>query len=201
MFDATARTELLVLIPSNIWGDPWAENMIQHLNDLIADPSTQWGEEGLGHLIGARKALLSRTGSLLICAGRDGVERAFEHRFEKDQFDETWHFCAQTVPPQFDGAAFDLSVTALDGARVRQVILAHHDNPAYATMGIPDALIPVVAAALGKKVVSSPTTADDAGVYRTVAATKVWDRLVAKGVATFDPAADVYEYTGAEAAR
>jgi hypothetical protein len=89
-----------------------------------------------------------------------------------------------------------VSVSALDDATVRQVMLAHHDNPAYAAMGIPDALIPIVAAVLAKTVVSSPTTADDTGVYRTEAATKVWDRLVGKGLADYDDAADVYEYIG-----
>jgi hypothetical protein len=140
--------------------------------------------------------LREETMPLLLYTGRDGVERGFEYGVEKDQFEETWHFRVQTVPPQPDGEAFDLSVAALDEATVRQVMLAHHNNTAYAAMGIPDALIPVVAAVLGKKVVSSPTTADDAGVYRTVAATKVWDRLVQKGVATFHAGADIYEYTG-----
>jgi hypothetical protein len=109
----------------------------------------------------------------LHCTGRDELERTFDYSYEKDQFEETWHFRVQTIPPQPDGEAFDLSVTALDDATVRQVMLAHHDNPAYAAMGIPDALILVVAAVLAKKVVSSPTTADDTGVYRTEAATKV----------------------------
>jgi hypothetical protein len=136
----------------------------------------------------------------LLCTGRDGIERTFEYSFEKDQFEETWHFRVQTIPPQPDGEAFDLSVTALDDAAVRQVMLAHHDNPAFAAKGIPDALIAVVAAVLGKKVVSSPTTADDTGVYRTVAATKVWDRLLAKGVASYDAETDVYAYTGPVAA-
>src|SRR5438105_3770106 len=132
----------------------------------------------------------------LLCTGRDGVERRFEYSVEKDQFEETWHFRVQTVPPQPDGEAFDLSVTALDDFTVRQVMLAHHNNEAYAAMGIPDALIPLVAAELTKQVVSSPTAADDTGVYRTEAATKVWERLVGKGVARYDPAADVYTYLG-----
>jgi hypothetical protein len=75
-------------------------------------------------------------------------------------------------------------------------MLAHHDNPAYVAMGIPDALIPVVAEVLHKTVVSSPTTADDTGVYRTEAATKVWERLVGKGLASYDIEADVYKYIG-----
>ena len=136
----------------------------------------------------------------LLCTGRDEVERTFDYSVEKDQFEEPWHFRVQTVPPQPDGEAFDLSVTTLDDATVRQGMLAHHDNPAYVAMGIPDALIPVVSAVLAKKVVSSPTTADDTGVYRTEAATKVWDRLVGKGVANYDPDADVYQYTGNGAA-
>jgi predicted acylesterase/phospholipase RssA len=136
--------------------------------------------------------------ALLLCTGRDGIERTFDYGFEKDQFEETWHFRVQTVPPQPNAEAFDLSVTALDDATLRQIMLAHHNNPVYAAMGIPDALIPVVAAVLGKKVVSSPTTADDAGVYRTESATKVWDRLRDKGHARYDSDTDVYEYTGNE---
>ena len=48
----------------DIQGDPWAATMVQHLNDLISNPSSQWGKEGLDHLIGARKQLLSRTGTV-----------------------------------------------------------------------------------------------------------------------------------------
>ena len=46
----------------DIRDDLWAARMIQHLNDLVSNPSSQWGEEGLRHLIGARDALLSLTG-------------------------------------------------------------------------------------------------------------------------------------------
>jgi hypothetical protein len=47
----------------NIRGDAWAMRMIQHLDDWVSEPSPQWGEEGLRHLIDAREALLSRTRS------------------------------------------------------------------------------------------------------------------------------------------
>jgi hypothetical protein len=46
----------------NIRGDLWAERMIEHLADLINNPSPQWGKQGLDHLVAARGALLSRTG-------------------------------------------------------------------------------------------------------------------------------------------
>jgi hypothetical protein len=48
----------------DIRGDPWAAIMIQHLKNLIRNSSPQWGKEGLGHLIDAHKALLSRTGAV-----------------------------------------------------------------------------------------------------------------------------------------
>jgi hypothetical protein len=47
----------------DIRDDPWAAKMIEHLDCLISNPKPLGGEEGLRHLIGSRKALLSRTGS------------------------------------------------------------------------------------------------------------------------------------------
>lgn len=46
----------------DIRGDLWAARMIQYLDGLVGDPSPQWGQDGLHHLIEARDALLSRRG-------------------------------------------------------------------------------------------------------------------------------------------
>jgi hypothetical protein len=53
----------------DIRGDPWAATMIQHLDNLISEPSSQWGKNGRDHLIDARNQLLSRTGTVAFTAG------------------------------------------------------------------------------------------------------------------------------------
>lgn len=73
-----------------------------------------------------------------------------------------------------------------------QVEMANHFNrPEYVGMGIPEALLPIVKQELGMQVESSPTRGV-ANVYRTPAATKYWERLVAAGGAIYDSVRDVY---------
>jgi hypothetical protein len=135
--------------------------------------------------------------TLINCIGQDGVEGTFDYTYWKDQFDEKWHFHVQTVPPQPNGEAYDQSLMAVDHDTVRQITMDRHNHAAYRATGITETMIAVAAHVLGKKVVSSPTTAADTSVYRTPEATKVWKRLQNKGLATYDEATDVYTYTGA----
>jgi len=127
----------------------------------------------------------------VVCIGRDRVSRTFGFAVEKDQFQETWHFRVFTDPLPASGEFFELTVSAIDDATVRVIAIAHHEEPAYKAMGIPDAILPEVEATLGKVVVSSPGSGP-AGVWRTAAATKAWERLRARSLASYDRATDVY---------
>ncbi|VVD69334.1 hypothetical protein PMO31116_00518 [Pandoraea morbifera] len=94
-------------------------------------------------------------------------------------------------PPLASGAFFDLEVEHLTVSLVRIVMINSYLEPAYIRKGVADALLPIVSRDLGVTVQSSPTLGTG-GVYRTPHATAMWQRLVAKGMATYDPQTDIF---------
>ena len=69
--------------------------------------------------------------------------------------------------------------------------LKHFDEPAYASKGIAEAMIPVIASFLNKNVKSSSGTDLGSGHYRMPRATAYWKRTPG---ATYDEATDVFTY-------
>jgi hypothetical protein len=134
--------------------------------------------------------MATRPRRALICTGADGVQRTFEYEYEKDQFQQAWHFRVYTSPPPQTGQFFECNVEAVDAKTVRVVAIAHHGASAYRAMGIPDELLPEIAAVLGRRVVSSSNLNAQAGEWRTPDAGKVWNRLRSKGRADYDPVTD-----------
>jgi len=130
----------------------------------------------------------------LDCVGADGVHREFLWRVEKALFEEKWTFRVETQAATTSGDAFELAVELLEDRAdtVRVIMMHHYGHPEYKAKGIPDALLPLVRQYLGKNVESSPSRGDTTGVYRTPAATRVWERLKAAGLADYDPKRDVY---------
>lgn len=130
-----------------------------------------------------------------VCVGRDGMERQFEYKALEQSSSGEWRYIVTTIPPLSSGEFFELTVTELDGQTVRVVMMDHHNVLEYVAMGIPEALLPVAKAELGKIVQSSPTRGETADVRRSLPATKVWERLVASGSATYDSENDIYQCT------
>ncbi|MGX0136290.1 hypothetical protein [Cupriavidus metallidurans] len=123
------------------------------------------------------------------CVDKHGNQRGFEYKIVRNGNEVT--FRVTNIPPLPTGDFFDLKVEHIDATHVRIVMLHHYYVPAYAGKGIPDALLPIVSQELGKTVQSSPTSGAGA-VYRTEAATSMWKRLEAKGMATYDQQMDIY---------
>lgn len=130
---------------------------------------------------------------LITCTGRDGVVRQFDVTEEKDQFAQEWHYRVVSIPPPSSGEHFDMTLTEVDPTTVQIAAINANNDPAYSGMGIPEPLIAFAARSLGRTVISSPT-AGAAGVWRTDAATTMWDRIMANGHATYDPVRDIYTF-------
>lgn len=99
-------------------------------------------------------------------------------------------------PPLATGDFFDIEVEPVDKseAAFKIVMMNHYCFAEYAGAGIPDVMIPEISRVIGKSIVSSSNRSAAPGEYRTAHATKVWDRLVAKELATYDAATDRYEF-------
>jgi hypothetical protein len=128
---------------------------------------------------------------LLSCVGKDGTKREFLCSHSEDRLSAEWVFRVR-AKEESAGHSFELVLKELDDESMRVVMLNNYGIPDYCGKGIPDALLPYAALVLGKHVQSSPSSAFG-GIYRTAAATIVWDRLVRLGKATYDAGSDVYQ--------
>lgn len=126
----------------------------------------------------------------LRCTDKKGNEKIFLLKCEHDSFlcEFTYHVYSDPLP--ISGEFFELSVKEVQG-ELQVISMFNHNEPEYKGKGIPDSLLMHIASQSGKRVRSSPTRAPG-GVYRTSDATKVWDRLVSKNLASFSEQEDVY---------
>ncbi|MEA9609082.1 hypothetical protein QY702_22345 [Xanthomonas campestris pv. plantaginis] len=123
----------------------------------------------------------------LKCIGRDQIEREFDLRIQTT-FENYPRFMVthESISHEF----FELILKPLDDdSHMVMMINAHN---AYGGFGIPDAIIPFAASHLSTELRSSPTISTDGNYWRTPAATKVWERLVAGGKAEYNKETDIY---------
>lgn len=123
----------------------------------------------------------------LKCIGRDKLEREFD-LCVKVTFEGYPRFIVthESTSHEF----FELVLKPLDdGSHMVMMINAHG---VYGGTGIPDALIPFAANHLSTEIRSSPARSKDGNYWRTPAATKVWERLVAAGKAKYNKQTDIY---------
>lgn len=131
----------------------------------------------------------------LTCIDRSGRTGEFTYSVAKSMSDASgteWTYRARPIDGDPFGEFFELTVTELSEDAVRVVMMANNDYAPVSAKGIPDALIPQVAAELGRQVQSSPTTGRTADVRRSEDATKVWKRLVKENIARYDESSDIY---------
>jgi hypothetical protein len=121
-----------------------------------------------------------------LCTGRDGVIRPFRYIYS-EELNGTYTFLVYSIPPHPQGDFLQATFTPIDPQTVRQTEMHAPPGPTYRARGIPDSLLPIAAAKLGRTIVSSPSFQAGGGVFRMPDATKVWDRLVARGIATYGP--------------
>jgi len=104
---------------------------------------------------------------------------------------EAWEF---RVRPEDASATTDFFMLTLERVSVhdgRVVAMSNHEEPGVSAKGIPDALLTAAARRLCLAIQSSPTKGEGA-VFRTARATRVWQRLMARTLAAYDPHTDVF---------
>lgn len=125
------------------------------------------------------------------CTGKDGIPRIFNYRYSHNINSQEWNFNVETDPPPESLEFFEIRVKQISPKEVRVIAMYHNDEPAYMAAGIPDTLLPLIRDIVGISVCSSPTDGQG-NVYRTQAATKVWNRLVKRGIAVYKENEDVF---------
>lgn len=133
----------------------------------------------------------------LICLGKDGVERRFVFDDPEDEMTSEGHrelfFSVKTHPEAT--WFFELQLREKPDGQFQIISIQHHHRPEYASMGIPDSLLPYLTRHLGRRICSSRGHVEGTNEYRTVQATGMWARLVQNGFAEFFAAEGVYRTT------
>ena len=124
------------------------------------------------------------------CIGRDGKSRYYTYTTTKD-FQDQWCYKFRSIPPPESYEAFEITVSPVSDSEVRVIAMYNNGGSEYSAKGIPDAAIQLISSELQKTVCSSPNHCMN-GVFRTPQATKVWERLVEKGLAVYSETEDVY---------
>jgi len=130
----------------------------------------------------------------ITCIGRDGVERRFVFDDPEDEITPESHrelFFSVKVHPD-DVWFFELQLREKPDGQFQIISIQHHHRAEYASMGIPDSLLPYLTRHLGRRICSSRSRVTGTNEYRTVQATGMWDRLVQKGLAEFFAEDGVY---------
>lgn len=129
----------------------------------------------------------------LHCLDRDGFSRIFFYECIKviSLHGTEWTYQVRPEGPDPDDLFFELRLVETLPGVARVDMVNNFGVARFTAKGIPDALFPVVKSELGMQIVSSPTVGPGS-VYRTDAATKMWERLVAKNLAAYDQPTDVF---------
>ena len=150
-------------------------------------PAVKLNRQLISQPIYVRRAMAT-----LACTGRDNVVRTFEFRYGQEPLSGEWSFKVTTIPPPPHSKFFEMTLAPIGAQTLRVVMLNHFKFPPYVAMGIPEALLSAAKALLGQDIESSPSSGTQGGIYRTPDATKVWERLRQRGLATYDASRDVY---------
>jgi len=129
----------------------------------------------------------------LRCVGRDGTLHNFVYECDKGTgvLGDEWTYRVRTESSDPEDQFFELRLVETLPGVARVDMVNNFGDARFTAKGIPDALLPVVKSKLGMQIVSSPRLGPG-GIYRTDAATKMWERLIGKGLAAYDSTTDVF---------
>ena len=138
--------------------------------------------------------------NIIECIGRDNLETTFRYSLEESELNQYKKWIFRIVPENLEFQDwFEFSVLELSEIdRIGKVITMNANRRSeYLSKGIPDKMIEVSSQVLGLNIISSTNKEEykfTENEFRTEEASKVWDRLVKKGCASYDLENDVYKY-------
>lgn len=130
------------------------------------------------------------------CEGRDEVRRTFVYADPyKQQLLGGYHELSFTVKAhENDSDSLDLDLRERGNGELWLRSITHYGNPKFSAKGIPDALLPCLSKRYGVRICSGKTwgAGEITQEFLSVDATKMWKRLVEKGLAEYSEREDVY---------
>lgn len=130
----------------------------------------------------------------ITCVGRDQIQRTFELSYEKTPFEEQWRFIVRCIPALKSREFFEATIEVIDDSTARVAVIVANSSE-YRVVGIPDALLPLAANLLNRRIVSSSNKSGRPSERRSDQATGMWERFRQDGRASYDATTDVYTFT------
>lgn len=134
----------------------------------------------------------------ITCIDKTGNPHNFKYTYEIDNDDgkRIWKFI---IIPEHEiyKDFFFFSAKEITDNQIKVTMINSHNQGAYSSKGIPEKIIEELQLLTGKEIISSsnnPLSKSFLEEYRTPPATKVWERLIAKGLASYDEQMDTYKF-------
>lgn len=134
----------------------------------------------------------------ITCIDRDGNPNQFKYSLEKSERGGMVEWTFRVMP--FDSAVndwFEFVVTVISSTVGKVTMMTNNNMAEYKGKGIPEKMIEEAAHVLKLTIISSTNKSVKKlppSEFRTIAATKVWERLREKGQALYDEEEDIYTF-------
>jgi hypothetical protein len=134
----------------------------------------------------------------LICTDSHGNEHQFLYSIEESEENGhlKWIFRVMSVDLQANDW-YEFAVTKIDNSTGKVTVMNNRNMIQYRGKGITEKLIDEASKVLGLTIISSTNISEAKTLeteWRTEPATKIWERLKAKGIASHDDQTDIYTY-------
>ena len=134
----------------------------------------------------------------MICVDKSGKANEFKYSIEFGEEDDFQKIIYRVIPADINTDDwFEFALVRINDSTGKIYAMNNNNVPELAGKGISEKLIEIAAAQFNSTIISSsnnPKSKKLGTEWRTVAANKVWDRLVANNKAKYDSQLDVYIY-------
>jgi len=134
----------------------------------------------------------------LICTDSKGNKNRFLYSITKSDEDGRVKWIFRVMPDNMNASDwYEFAVTKIDDFTGKVTLMNNRNMIQYRGKGITEKLIDESSKVLNITIVSStniPSAKSLATEWRTEPATKIWERLKAKGAASHDEQTDIYTY-------
>ena len=132
------------------------------------------------------------------CLGKDDVKTTFSYSIEESEINGFKKWIFRIVPQNLEFTDwFEFSVVELGNGVGKVITMNTNFKKEYSAKGIPDKMIEEASNKLELNIISSTNKKAHKFLdneWRTEAASKVWNRLVTRGIAIYDEEKDLYTY-------
>lgn len=134
----------------------------------------------------------------LICTDSDGNENQFLYSIEESEENGYVKWIFRVIPADMQAADwYEFAVTKIDESTGKVTVMDNRNMIQYRGKGITEKLIDEASEVLDMTIISSTNVSGAKSLeteWRTEPATKIWERLKAKGTASHDKQTDIYTY-------